>query len=199
MKYNLDSENIQMSGSILDFFSLNLSKTEPIKILEYGSGVSTLWFSETFPNAKIYSLEGDRDWFESEAEWISREELKNIKLKYVKQNNSWDTDPSYNQDYLDAFKDERPFDLILNDGALREMIGEQILENVDEWLVPGGMYLRHDYQKLIDGEWVGYDKNGTKSFDGYERYCDKSHKLIVLHGSHGTWGENEAGGIWRMK
>jgi hypothetical protein len=167
-------------------------------ILEYGSGVSTLWFGKTFPDAGIVSVEGDQGWYENITKWLRREKIKNVDLRFVEQTPNWrDPEEYVNPLYLNI--PEGPFDLIINDGCVREKVAETLMLDMDRYLKVDGLYLRHDYMNLIKGDWVGVGLSGNLERITYEEFCTKhpNYSVITLNGN-GRWGVfDEFGGVWR--
>ena len=165
-----------------------------MKILEYGSGMSTVLFSKLFPDYEITSIEGNKEWYEKIGKLLE----DNVDHRFIEHSPNWRIrNIEIKKEYLDPLREKKSWDLILNDGCIRETIGDYIMENIDRLLKPGGIYLRHDYEMAITGKWIqtGYKKPGYDEFtaknDGYE--------LITVTGN-GMWGyKAEMGGIWRKE
>jgi len=178
-----------------DFIKDRQSKLDrPFKLLEFGSGRSTVYWCEKYPEIEVYSVEGDKDWFEKVKTWV------NPKIyEFHEATNYYTSDTKFNIDYVISILKYGPFDLILNDGAMREVVGNFILENADDFITDGGMYLRHDYEKAIIGDWVGFNQFGNKEPLDYEGFVSRNPKysLITINGN-GKWGYKcEMGGIYK--
>lgn len=199
----LDDFHIQVSNvplAVIKEFLISVADRykRKIDILEYGSGMSTIWYGKTFPEANIISIEGNAEWKDRVSGWLDKEGIKNVDLRFIEQTADWRTpEEVLNPDYLKLPDGE--FDLVINDGCVREMVAETILLNIDKTLKPGGLYLRHDYEKLIKGDWIGKGLNGKYERITYEDFCVQNPKysVITLNGN-GTWsGLAEFGGLWR--
>jgi hypothetical protein len=194
-----DSQLSPLAVNFIENFILDIQEKakRPAKILEFGSGVSTILFSKLFPLSEIYSVEGDVNWFEMVTKWIDQENCKNITRIFEPQTNFYISDNTNNLDYFEKTREfDLPFDLIINDGGMREIVGDFILKNANEYLSIGGLYLRHDYEKYLSGEWRGFhiDKEIR-----YEQFVldNPTYSLITVNGN-GRWGYHcEFGGVWR--
>lgn len=197
--YSIEGNHVQMSPvalSVLNEFIRDRQKkiNRPFKLLEFGSGASTSYWSVKYPEIEIYSVEGDREWFELVKTWATPRIYE-----YHEATNYYTTDPKFNNDYVISIMKYGPFDLILNDGAMREVVGNYILSNHENFLYPGGMYLRHDYEKAIVGDWLGFDQFGNKPPLDYGRFVSDNpqYSLITVSGN-GRWGYlAELGGVWK--
>jgi len=95
-----------------------------------------------------------------------------------------------------------PYDLILNDGCLREMVGDTIMANADRYIAPGGYYFRHDYEKLLNGSWQGWHLDPSLDVSVghmYDKFTSEhpNYELLTINGD-GKWGfKCEYGGLWR--
>ncbi|MCK9370344.1 hypothetical protein M0R04_10590 [Candidatus Dojkabacteria bacterium] len=195
--YDIDGNFIQMSPialSLIDEFIRERQSQlrRPFKYLEFGSGASTSYFSNKYPEIEIYSVEGDEDWFKMVNKWVKPEAYM-----YQKATNYYTSDPTCNMDYITCMEDFGPFDLILNDGAQREMVADYIFDNDEKFIAKGGIYLRHDYEKYLKGEWVGFHlPNIVQTAEQFAvRFPEYS--VITINGN-GKWGYKcELGGVWR--
>jgi len=172
----------------------------PLKILEFGSGISTIWFGLNFSEDEIVSMEGDVGWYELVKNWMRDKNITNIRYLYQPQTNLYTTVDEVNPLYFEEAVQTAPFDLILNDGGMREEIGQRVMADIDNLLTVGGVYLRHDYEKLLRGDWVGFYR-GEKHPHEYDKFCGEhdGYELITVSGN-GKWGYRcELGGIWRKE
>lgn len=179
--------------------------TRKARILEYGDGVSTLWYAKNFPDNEFYSIGGDEYWFN----WME-DELKKLpshKVTHIfhKATNYYTTELDPDFDYAHCIDDlNPPFDVIMNDGAQREIIGDYILSNPDKYISVGGIYLRHDYEMAILGNWVGLrDKVPEWCRDkmdlGYEGFIHThpEYAVVTTTGNGLAGYQMEYGGVWR--
>src|SRR3989304_2347618 len=86
--YDIDGMHQQMSNVPMASISEHLAHLKSvykrqIDILEYGSGVSTLWHGKSFPEAKIVSIEGNKEWYDRVAEWMGRIGIKNVDYRFL--------------------------------------------------------------------------------------------------------------------
>jgi len=188
-----------------------------IKILEYGSGESTILLATMFPQATIYSVEGEQKWFDWVGRMMKEKNLLNIQQFFIEQSsnyrpgatnevNSWGEKD--NLEYATIIdRMAPPFDLIINDGAMREKVGDTILNKADLYLAYDGMYLRHDYERALEGAWFGSHLDPLPSWVNdrdrpcYESFCAiyPKYEMITVSGN-GKWGWRcELGGIWRRQ
>jgi predicted O-methyltransferase YrrM len=194
--YNKDGGFIQMSPlalSLLDEFIRDRQThlDRPFRLLEYGSGVSTAYFVSKYPEIEVYSVEGDKEWFKNVKTWVTPK-----KYKYHQATSFYTTKPDCNIDYITCMEEFGPFDLILNDGAQREMVADYIFANPEKFIAQGGMYLRHDYEMMVLGNWVGYHlpdmaQTGEEFVSNHPDYS-----MVTINGN-GKWGYIcELGGVW---
>jgi len=181
---------------------------EKLKIIEFGSGVSTVALAQLRPDDEIISIEENKEWYDKVNKWLKEKKLKNVNLIFeeVEERNYYKFDETTNINYFHVCEQFKPFDLIINDGNMREYIGDNILEKADEFLKEGGLYLRHDYERSWNGMWVApriivpewIGKGGGLYYDAF---CatHSGYELITV-GGNGTWGfKGEFGGVWRRK
>lgn len=166
-----------------------------IRLMEFGAGVSTIWFGKHLQNeGEVFSVEGDKKWYERVKGWIMEEGLTNIHLKYTKQDANFRLPiVTVNENYIYPF--DGSWDIIINDGAIRETIGNETMKRADQLIREGGVYLRHDYEKAVRGDWI---QTGWERL-GYDKFCaeNSNYELITVSGN-GGWGYKcELGGIWR--
>jgi len=166
------------------------------RLMEFGAGLSTVWYGKNLPDTEICTVEGDEKWYERVKARLKKEKVKNVKLKYVPQDANYRLPYVHvNSDYVYPFAVRTGWDVIINDGAIRETIGDTTMECADTLIRPNGVYLRHDYEKAARGDWLqtGWEKLG------YEEFCaeNDSYGVITIPGN-GIWGYlAELGGIWR--
>lgn len=188
----------------------NFPSSKQVKILEFGGGCSTILFAKIFPNAQICVMEGEKLWYDRIMNWIEKDKLQNVRVILEEQISSYGFDSPHddNMEYVNRAKEFGfPFDLILNDGAMREKVGDTVLENADTWLTMGGLYLRHDYERALDTRWIGphiepnpeWVTGKTGCF--YENFCvlHPNYSMITVSGNQRAGTYCEYGGVWRRK
>lgn len=113
---------------------------EAKRILEYGSGGSTIWLAQIMPKSgKLVSMENDFTWWE----WCEKivetlqdvVELAEVKLRYAK------TEDEY------IASEQGPFDMILVDG--RHIWRAPCMAAAYDKLRPGGTVFLHDSQEAL--------------------------------------------------
>jgi hypothetical protein len=212
LPFRVGMETCQMSPMAvewLDHFVRELKqvkKRDKLKIIEYGSGLSTVIFGMLWPDDEIISVEENKDWYDKVKNWLVKYEVKNVNLIFeeVADRNFYLFDENTNTNYFHNTEKFKPFDLILNDGNLREYIGESILNEADSFITEGGLYLRHDYEKSFQHTWVGphvfdFDWVVDDGFS-YDMFCatHPGYELLTVNGN-GKWGyKAELGGVWRV-
>jgi hypothetical protein len=176
------------------------------RIFEYGSGCTTIWWAINFPDNEIVSVEGNPWWYETITKELEKVGAKNVKLIYHPADENYttvlDPDLSYSRSIEEA---GGQFDLIINDGAQREMVGDFILRNADKYISKGGLYLRHDYEMAVLGNWVGLREEPLpewcrdKTDLGYEMFCatHPDYVCTTITGNHIASMVIELGGVWR--
>lgn len=175
------------------------------RILEFGDGISTIWWAKTFPENEVFSVGGDITWYNWMEEELSKLPPHKVKHVYHEQTNFYTTENINNMDYVKCLEDfNPPFDIIINDGGMREIVGDYVLSNADRLISPGGVYLRHDYEMAILGNWVGFrDKLPEWCRDdkdlGYEGFAHShpEYSTITTTGNGLAGYVVEFGGVWR--
>ena len=205
-RYDLRQSNFALNYQA--YFIENFEDTfeRKARILEYGSGCTTAWWAINFPDNEIISVEGNLEWYEVMKKELEKIGAKNVKLIYHPASNLYTTERDEDLSYSRSIEEVGgQFDLIINDGAQREMIGDFILQNADKFISPGGLYLRHDYEMAILGNWVGLREEPLpewcrdKTDLGYEGFCSThpDYSLVTVTGNHIASMVVELGGIWR--
>lgn len=205
--YQYNGKSPEMSPLVMAFIKEFIGERQLkafgyVRILEYGSGTSTIWLGKTFPEDNIFSVEGDEAWYEYVGESINKERLDNVTLFFAKQTEKYGHGEEFNPAYANGPLEFGPFDLIINDGGAREEVWDTIKDRLDDILNVGGLYLRHDYEKYICDIWRGNDLDGGKIQNAYEKFCaeNENYSLITIPGCQAKWGFMcEAGGVWRRK
>jgi len=203
----IKKETCQISPQAIEWINTFLDRVEgKAKILEFGSGISTIALGQLRPDDEIVSIEENKEWYERVKGWLKEEGITNVNLIFeeVEDRNYYNFDETTNINYFHVCEQFKPFDLIINDGNMREYIGDSILDRADEFLTEGGLYLRHDYEKSWDGTWTGPHIIVPDWIEGvgtlyYDNFCatHKGYELITVNGN-GPWGyKAEFGGIWR--
>lgn len=175
------------------------------RIMEYGSGCTSVWWGLNFPDNEIYSVEGDPWWLETIQKELDKNNIKNVHLVYHEASENYTTVLDPDLSYYKSIEEVGgKFALIINDGAQREMVGDFILSNADKFMDDGGLYLRHDYEMAVLGNWVGLrdklpDWCRDKMDLGYEEFCARNPKYscVTITGNHIASMVIEMGGIWR--
>ena len=177
-----------------------------LRILEFGSGCSTVFFGNYFKEDEIFSIEGNQEWFDKVEKWLKEDGVSNVTHLFHEQTNQYTSIDENNMDYILCTKDlPKPFDLIINDGGMREIVGDFILENADEYLSKGGLYIRHDYEMAILDNWVGFRLDPLKPWVkdkrdlSYDSFCatHPGYELLTTTGNGRAGYLCEFGGVWR--
>lgn len=96
-----------LTDQAIDFLEDLISCNKEIKILEFGSGGSTLWFAKK-NNVELVSIEHDENWYKKVSDELKEKSL-NIDYRLIKRNYF---------EVCDEFPDEH-FDLVLVDAKDR--------------------------------------------------------------------------------
>lgn len=137
-------------------FTRDLLKVRHIDVLlEYGSGNSTIWFSQ-FAN-RVISVEGRTEWYQKVKKMMMAAKVKNVELflippepthdeaNYLQRNRGCTVDYGYPKDFttyihfIDRFEDGS-LDVLFVDGYVRSEIIKLGINKVRE----GGLILLHD-------------------------------------------------------
>ena len=117
-----------MDGPELKAFAALLAERQPRRFLEWGSGISTIYWPKQFPEILWTAIEHDEEWFN-----LVRKQLEpQVTLIWLKL-------PEY---YDLARHHLGKFDLILVDGAPKSR--QQCLAKARSMLNPGGSVILHD-------------------------------------------------------
>ena len=132
-----------------------------MKILEFGSGYSTIWLDKFEPESLI-SLESNKDWFDALLSYCP-----NADLRYI-------------QDYPLNLKPEwEPFDLIVIDGINRLKCLYWVLEH--DMLAEGGTIIYDDMHR----KWLPQEQ-GSDYQDAWEILEDEDFEMVMLP-NNGIW------------
>ncbi|MDX9911771.1 MAG: class I SAM-dependent methyltransferase [Phycisphaerales bacterium] len=153
------------------------------RMLEWGSGGSTLWFGERLPRgAKMVSVEHHAQWADEVRDWVAH--LENVELRFRPSNGPEranatieEEDARGLEEYVRATRGEdEKFDVILVDGVARCVC----MERARELLAPGGTIFLHDAQR----DW--YD-------EGKAKWTEHGHigSCADYPGPHLWWGGRE--------
>lgn len=94
------------------------------RVLEFGSGMSTIWYSR---HAKeVFSVEDNRPWYDKVTNFIEKKGLRNIHYTYAKNETEYSTFMS---------EDKCGFDLVMIDGSYRS----KCISTAVKLLKPGGI------------------------------------------------------------
>lgn len=99
---------------------LNENLTSRMRLFEYGSGGSTLYFAKRVN--EVISLEHDREWYNKVNAMLQDREVTNVELKYVPPDDSSDGSSELDyRSYVEAISryEDESFDFILVDGRAR--------------------------------------------------------------------------------
>lgn len=175
------------------------------RIFEYGDGISTVWWARNFPDNEFISVGGDKHWFDWVEEMLAKEAPHHVTHVYHEATNYYVTEHDTNFDYAHCIDDfESPFDVIINDGAQREIVGDYILSDADKYISLGGIYLRHDYEMAILGNWYGFREKLPEwcidekdlGYDGFT-HTHPGYALVTTTGNGLAGQVMEYGGVWR--
>lgn len=128
------------------------ASVKPAKILEWGSGGSTVGFRDRFPGASIVSVEHDAAW----AKKVRESGVTPLLHPPISTHAGWEkdaeTNPELMHDYVHAADDLAPFDACLIDGRARSFCIRQSYNVIR----PGGIAVLHDadrrfYWKSLPG------------------------------------------------
>ena len=110
------------------------------RVLEYGCGASTIWFSKRA--LSVESIEHDRGWFEKVVLALQQEHVKNVSLHHI----PWDNDY---ENYVQAGRilgaKSRGFDVVIVDGRRRV----KCVKAIAEFVAPDGMIVLDNAERMI--------------------------------------------------
>lgn len=159
------NEEPWMVRESINFIYEQISKLESRKLLEYGSGSSSIWFLKML-NCEVTSIEHDSDWYKKVEEKIPNE-YKNkwkgiLKLNQIEgfDEGSGTDDEFYYDEYVKTIDELEEFDIIVIDGRCRSKC---ILKSISK-LKSKGIFIvdnaeRLTYRKAINKipkEWKKY-------------------------------------------
>lgn len=153
-----------MSEIEIQIIDEHLALYKPNRVLEWGSGGSTIYFPRKHPYIeKWVSIEHDGRY----VNYIKRAVQSNVDLRHVKL-----------EEYLNTVKDEK-FNFILIDGLMRK---ECLMFAYDLIISPGIILLhdsgRHEFQKSIK-EWPGKNEKLTNGEIEVKSYSHRGlHKFL---------------------
>lgn len=118
--------------------------TNNMTMLEWGSGGSTLEFSSLVE--KYYSIEHDKEWYDTISIKLKDYPLNDVTYKFIKQNqpNLDDRQSEYDmfKDYIDVVDTfNEKFDIVLIDGRARRLCAKKIIP----YLKSTSIIFIHDY------------------------------------------------------
>lgn len=120
-------------------------------LLEWGSGNSTIYFSEKVKS--LISIEHDIDYYKIIKNLIIFHDIKNIDIYHIPANSPTPTPCRYEQfkEYIEFVKKNNfKFNRVLIDGRARKYCAKSILEIIDEnCVVMIHDFNRPDYQKVL--------------------------------------------------
>ena len=126
----------------VEFFTEILHSLKPKRILEYGCGFSTAYFTQILPkDIEWVSIEHNQEWFDAVKESLAGN--TKVELHFVKPEvSSWTSGGTYSdfKSYVDYPEKLGKFDLILVDGVAREAC----IQKSHSLLNDGGIVVVHD-------------------------------------------------------
>jgi hypothetical protein len=182
------------------------------RMLEWGSGGSTLWFADRLPEgATLVSVDHDRQWHERLAAALGTRPGVELRLaepaRPLGRNATIDEEDAAPLAAYLAAADGSAYDLILVDGVARNAC----LEKARELLAPGGVVFLHDAQRdWYDAGKAGLIEHGTiGSCEEYPsailwwggtqvepaRYSRAALPLVISYYTEGTPYEQEVRGL----
>ncbi|MFC2125843.1 hypothetical protein ACFLU5_13630 [Bacteroidota bacterium] len=126
----------------IELFIEILLNHQPKRVLEFGSGFSTLYYPDFLAeDAEWISVEHDRDWYENINDRVNSKEKVTI-YQIDPEVNEWIYNGDYSdfRTYVDFPLDHGKFDLILVDGMARESCIDKSLKLLN----PNGLLIVHD-------------------------------------------------------
>lgn len=194
----------------LAYFIENFEETyeRKARIIEYGAGCTSMWWAKNFPENEYIGVEGSTWWMDKVNEELAKLPPHKARLIYHPADESYTTIMDEDLSYYKTIQEVGgQFDLIINDGCQREMVGDFVLRNANDFISLGGLYLRHDYEMAILGNWVGLrDPNvelpqwcRDKMDLGYEGFVAShpEYACVTVTGNHIATKVIEMGGVWR--
>ena len=126
-----------------------------MKILEFGSGYSTIWLNKFEPEC-VVSLESNKDWFDALLPYCPTVDLRYIEDYPLNLNPEWE-----------------PFDLIVIDGINRLKCLYWVIEN--DMLADGGTIIYDDMHR----KWLW--KNSSDDYqDAWETLEDEDFEMVMV-------------------
>lgn len=117
---------------------------EQDRVLEWGSGDSTIWFAER--SREVVSIEHKPEWYENVLERCRSEHVGNVRILLRRIERPHDThDPEHPYVQAPVKCSQGAFDLILVDGRLREYCARA----APDWLKPGGILIIDDAERYF--------------------------------------------------
>ncbi|MER8798841.1 hypothetical protein NKH75_32760 [Mesorhizobium sp. M0984] len=142
----------QAANTILDGLLIDSDR-----MLEFGSGRSTIWFSKRVKS--LVSVEHDKAWYEKVKEKLKGQKISNVDYRLASSKSDGSCSRESYIGAVDEFR-EKPFDVVLVDGLFRsdcallavgmlESGGILIIDNVNRYLPSKSR--APESMKLIDG------------------------------------------------
>ena len=124
-----------------------------MKVFEWGSGRSTLWFADRVRS--IVSIEYNKEWADKVTEMIGAKNVNNVELKYIPLDHAkhlptpriYEPLPKYVSEIFNYPKES--FDLVIVDGHYRLTCVDQCLD----YIKPGGYLLIDNSNRVPRHEW----------------------------------------------
>jgi len=139
-----------------------------VNMLEYGSGNSTLYYSERV--RKLTSLEYNRRWFNKVDEQVKK--LPHVKLVFIPCKKVKPATYKEYKEYIDWPKSQKEiWDVVLIDGRARQWCAKSILDNITK----DSVVFVHDWGPLDNPKRERYNR----ILDWYE-VVEEAHSLVAL-------------------
>ena len=147
------------SYGAIDFLEKYLRKD--IRVFEFGSGGSTLFFARRAKS--VVSVEDNAQWYEIVARQIARDGFKNADLRHVPV--AFTTEEAFQKsDYLNAVR-ESTFDVIIVDGMdWTKNVRPMCFKAAETQIAPGGVI-------VVDDSWRYHElrrTNRARRFENFE-------------------------------
>lgn len=160
-----------MRSKEMSIFQEVIERHQPLRCLEWGAGLSTLYFPKLLPaSARWYAIEHNEAWA---IRLKTMNQSSRIEIHEVSPNvPNWQGDGTYGEfeNYLEFPGRFAPFDLIIIDGRARK----ECLKIGAQWLSERGVIILHD-------------ANRTKYHDGFESYPFSELFQDYHKGNGGVW------------
>ncbi|MDN3668634.1 class I SAM-dependent methyltransferase [Echinicola jeungdonensis] len=161
-----------MKNKELDIFEEIIKAKKPNKVLEWGSGFSTLYFPSLHSMDLWISVEHDKDWAKAVGGkyLLPYVEIHHVPSEIEGWNNQgdWKIDGTYEEfeTYVNYPEKYKPFDLIIIDGRARV----PCLRKAKDLLAPKGIIIFHDCNREHYHQYQSHFKFGQFITDHRKEY-----------------------------